>query len=288
MRVLARALAAAAVAAGLVAGPLAAGAAPAERPSAAEIVRRSVAARGGLDAWQKVTTMEWRGHVVSARAPAGSVAFRLAQKRENKTRLEIDNAGERSVRVFDGARGWKVHFGHGKPQAQPYTPQELLYARAGHGIGGPLVEAAARGLEVTLEGVDDVAGRQAYHLLVHLSGGGTEHVWVDAQTFLEVRYDRTADAPSGGQHRVSMSFEDYRPVDGLMLPFVIETGGGPGAAADRMQIEAVLLNTPLEDSSFENPAGPRPHHRTRPAATHKQVITSEPPAVAGAPGSDQP
>jgi hypothetical protein len=274
------------VAVALVAGALAAWRAPAAELSAAEIVARNVTARGGLDAWRKVETMVWMGHIESAHTPSPSMPFTLEQKRPNKTRLQIDALGLKSVRVFDGVRGWKAPPTRGHPDTQPYTVQELRFAQAGHGIDGPLIDLAARGSSVTLEGVEELGSRKAFHLKVRLAQGGTEDVWVDAATYLDVRYDRIVDGPpAGGEpRRVSVIFGDYRTVEGLQIPFLIQTGGGPGATPDRMRVERVALNAPLDDATFRNPASPRPRPRARwgaaPQATAPTASTA--PTGAGA------
>ena len=257
-------VAAATIAVGLVAVALAAGCASAAKLSAADIVAKNVAARGGLDAWRKVETMVWIGHIESAHAPLPSMQFKLEQKRPNKTRLQVNSLRDKSVRAFDGAQGWKLRPARGRPEAEPYTPQELKFAQAGHGIDGPLIDSVAKGNSVTLESVDEIAEHKAYHLNVRLAKGGNEDVWVDTKTYLDIRYDRMADGPAGAPRRVSATYGDYRTVEGLQIPFLIETGGGAGTRPDKMQIETVVLNAPLDDSTFENPAAPHPRNRGRP------------------------
>ena len=85
-------VAVAAIAVGLMA--VSSALASAAEPSAAEIVERNVAARGGLDAWRKVQTMVWIGHIESAHAPVPIMQFKLEQKRPNKTRLQIHARGD--------------------------------------------------------------------------------------------------------------------------------------------------------------------------------------------------
>jgi hypothetical protein len=256
-------VAAATVPVGLLACALVTARTPA-RLSADEIVARSVAARGGLDAWRKVGTMVWIGRVESAHTPSPTMRFTLEQKRPNLTRLQLEAPGYRSVRAFDGVRGWKVRPGRDRPEVQPYTPQELAWAQESHGIDGPLVAHAAEGGAVALEAVDALGPRKAYHLRIALTNGGSEDVWVDTETFLEVRHDRMADGPTGAPRRVSATYADYRTVDGVKLPFLIQTGGGPGTTPDRMVLERVVLNVPLEDSTFGNPSDPRPLRRAVP------------------------
>ena len=251
-------------AAGLVARAVAFGRAPAAELSPGEIVARNAAARGGLEAWRKVETMVWIGHVESAHAPSPNLPFQLEQKRPNWTRLELQApAGGRSMRVFDGLRGWKVHAGAGRPEVQPYTPQEVMFARAGHGIDGPLLDHARKGDPATLEGVDELDGRKAYRLGLRLANGNKEEVWVDAETWLDVRFDRMVEGPGSAPRRVTVRYGDYRTVEGLKIPFLIETASGPGVTPDRMRIERVVLNAPLDDATFASPGGPHPRSRGR-------------------------
>jgi len=275
-------VAVATIAVGLVAVALAAGCASAAKLSATESVAKNVAARGGLDAWRKVETMVWIGHIESAHAPAPSMQFKLEQKRPNKTRLLINALGENSVRLFNGVQGWKLRRAGGRPEAQPFTPQELKFAQAGHGIDGPLIDYAAKRNSVTLESVDQIGERKAYHLSVHPAKGGNEDIWVDTKTFLEIRYDRMADGPAGAPRRVSANYGDYRAVEGLQIPFLIETGGGQGTTPDKMQIEKVVLNAPLGDSTFENPAAPHWRNRGGPSVAPR---TPAPTALSTAPGA---
>jgi outer membrane lipoprotein-sorting protein len=272
-------VAAATIAMGLVTGSLGSGCSPRPKLSAAEIVARNVAARGGLDAWRKVETMVWIGHIESPRSPVPGMRFMLEQKRPNRMRLQVDAPGERSVRVFDGVHGWKLRPTPGRREAQPYTPEELRFAQAGHGIDGPLIDHVANGSSVTLEGVEEVVGRKAYHLTVRPAKGGDEQVWVDAETYLDLRYDRMTEGSGGAPHHVTAIYGDYRSVEGLHLPYSIETASGPGAVPDRMKIETVVLNAPLDDSTFDDPTAPHERHRVRPAPPLRA-----PPATASSSG----
>jgi len=79
-------------------------------------------------------------------------------------------------------------------------------------------------------------------------------------TYLDIRYDRMADGLAGAPRRVSAIYGDYRTVEGLQIPFLIETGAGwhdAGQDADRNS----GAECALDDSTFENPAAP--HSRNR-------------------------
>jgi hypothetical protein len=242
-----------AVAAALVSA--AASAAPAQL-SAEQIIAKNVAARGGLEAWRKIETLVCVGHLRSEQAPLPSMGFTLEQKRPNKTRFELLGMNQKSVRVFDGGRGWTIHGAQNGPsQTKPFSPEELLFAEGAPGLAGPLIDYAAQGSRVTFEGVETLQGGKSYRLGVHRSSGEIDHVWVDAKTYLDVRYDRPSARKLPTSHPVSVYYSDYRAVAGIQIAAIIETGASPGRAPDRMTIERVVVNSPLEDTVFTASGG---------------------------------
>jgi hypothetical protein len=257
---------------------------PVPQMTAAEIVAKNVAARGGLEAWRKVQTMVWLGHIISAHAVFPSVPFVMEQKRPNKTHFEMHATKETTERLFDGAHGWKVHPDHGnRPAVEPYSIQELRYAQTAPGLDGPLIDYAAKGYSIAVEGVDDIEGHSTYRLSVKLATGEIDHVWIDAKTFLDVRYDRPSDGAIGAARPVSISYSDYRNYEGLQLPSVIETGVGSGSTPDRMMIERVVLNAPLDDDRFSHPGAPHGHHPAPPNAAAHPEMHQAPTSPAAAP-----
>jgi hypothetical protein len=240
--------------------------------TAAQIVEKNVAARGGLEAWRKIETMAWAGHIESGNVPGAALPFVLEMKRPDKTRFEVHVQNQRSVRMYDGSHGWKLHPARdGQPDLQPYTAEELKFAHDAEGIDGPLMDYQAKGVSVALEGVDKIGGNQAYRLSVKLPSGASHHVWIDAQSFLEVQSDREAHNAVGMSGTVTVHYRDYRTIDGLQIPFMIESGGSASQATDKMVIDRIALNPPLEDWMFARPPGV-PRHMIRAGAGFPGMI----------------
>ena len=63
---------------------------------------------------------------------------------------------------------------------------------------------------------------------------------------------------------VSLLYRDYKTFKGLKMPSIIETSGDAHSPPDRMVIERVLLNQPLDSWAFVNPATPRSRPRGLP------------------------
>ena len=240
----------------LVPGP-----APATEPrgepalAVSQILARNAAARGGLVAWRKGQTMVWAGHVERADGSGMAMPFMFFQKRPNRTRFELMVEKQTAVRVFDGQQGWKVRpAASGRPEVQPYTEEERRAALDALVIDGPVLDASAKGVDVQLDGLDEVDGRKAYRLRAKLPSGTTERVWIDAETFLDVQYDHSAREVAGRPATVAVHLRNYKSFDGLQIPFTIETGApGSGKAADRLVIERIAVDAPLADGIFARP-----------------------------------
>jgi hypothetical protein len=109
-----------------------------------------------------------------------------------------------------------------------------------------------------LDGIDTVDGRKAYRLSVKLPAGAERKVWIDAQTNLDIRYDRPATNPLKPGAPVSVYYRNYEAADGVQVARSIETGVGSGGAdaGDKLVIDRVVVNPKLDDGTFAPPATP--------------------------------
>jgi len=223
--------------------------------TAEQIVEKNVAVRGGLEAWRKVETMSWVGHVETGSAAGVRLPFMLEMKRPNKSRFAINAPQQMSMRMFDGQRGWKLRSTNsGQPDLKPYSPDEVAFALDGQVIEGPLMDYQAKGSSVMLEDLDEIDGSKAYRLGVKHRSGARQHVWIDARSFLEIKSVRESRNAAGKPGTVTKHYRNYRTVDGLQIPFVIENSTATGKIADRMVIDKILLNPPLDDRIFSKPS----------------------------------
>ena len=262
---------------------------PSGTSSAAQIVDKHIAARGGLQAWHEVQTLSVAGKMdagtgdsaarsailakagagASVRRPAGGAAagpekltekpqvqlpFRLELKRPRKSRLEIDFAGKTAVQVYDGQNGWKLRPYLNRNDVEPFSEQEAK-AQSGTGeLEGPLVDYAAKGTKIALEGMEPVEGRNAYKLMLTKKSGDVQHIWIDTQSFLDVKIEGIPRRMDGKMHKVWISQRDFRLVQGVMIPFVVETVVEGYRETHKMLIEKVTLNQKLDDAAFGKPA----------------------------------
>jgi outer membrane lipoprotein-sorting protein len=254
-------------------------AADAPRPSASlsapQIVDKNAAARGGLQAWRAVRALEMSGKMEAGgdrrstipvpgaktdsnmppSRPAEQVQlpFVMDLQRPRKTRIEIQFNGQTALQVYDGANGWKLRPFLNRHEVEKFTPEELQAASAQSDLDGPLIDFAAKGSKVELEGIDKVEGRDAYNLKVTDKAGRVLHTWVDAKTFLDVKMEGTPRRLDGKYHPVAVYLRDYRSVDGLMMPYLLETEVAGVKETEKIEIEKIVVNPKLDDTRFAKP-----------------------------------
>lgn len=256
--------------------------------SAAAIVERNVTARGGLQAWRSVQTMSLEGKLgaggnkravlpvpgASPEANKQALAARPAEevflpfvmelKRPRKLRLELQFKGQTAVQVFDGSNGWKLRPFLNRRVVEPYTSSEMKLAATQADLDGYLVDYSAKGTRVELAGTETVEGRDTYNLKLTLKNGEVTHVWIDSQTFLETKVQGQPRVLDGISHPVEVYFRDYRPVNGLEIPFLLETRvlllgqtamglKDPVIPSEKTIIEKVVVNPKLEEALFSKP-----------------------------------
>lgn len=236
--------------------------------TAAEVIDRNVAARGGLDAWRKVNTMMWFGHLERAGSKDGMhIPFVMQLQRPNRTRFEIKDRYDQFTRIFDGAHGWKVRPGKsGQPDIKSFSKEEVDFSRDEFAIDGPLIDYQAKGVKADLDGIDLVDGHKAYRLSLKLASGVARKVWIDVDTNLELRYDRPATSPFAPGAPVSVYYGGYDTVEGLKVPNSLVTSAAPTVSmpqasavhegGDGLVIDKIIVNPKLDDQAFLPPPMP--------------------------------
>jgi outer membrane lipoprotein-sorting protein len=237
--------------------PAAARAADAKKASpltAAQIVERNVKARGGLAAWRAAGTMKITGEMDAGGKEDPMLPFVLSLKRPQMSRLEITFAGKTAVQVFDGKQGWKLRPFLNRDDVESFTAAELKSAVSAAPLDGLLVDYEKKGTRVERAGTEKVEKKKAYKLKLTLKDGQQRFVWVDAKTFLEVKTSGEPRKLDGRPHNVEIYSRDYRGVNGLQIPFVLETSVAGVKQTHKMVVKSVAVNAPLDDKLFAKPS----------------------------------
>lgn len=223
--------------------------APAALPSLEVILARHLEARGGADRLRTVSAIRMTGTMTG---PTGEqVPTVVLMKRPDRIRQEIEVDGQTLVQAFDGTRGWTLNPMMG--QAPVEVPRSIARRMADQAdFDGPLVNPAAKGHRVELVGEDRVGDRPALKLKLTKKSGEVQHVWLDRERWLELKTEGLVDQ-GGRAVRIESRSSDFRIVDGVTTPFVVEVYAD-GRLQQRIALEQVEFPGNIDDTLFQPPA----------------------------------
>jgi hypothetical protein len=223
--------------------------------TAEELVAKNIAARGGAEKLAAIKTLRMRGQLVFG----GTFKLAYAQllKRPDKVRDEASLQGLTQVQAWDGRHGWSIQPFGGRRDPIPMSADEAKALAEEADLDGALVNAAAKGNQVTYIGREDVEGTNAYKLQVKLKDGNTLVIFLDPDAYLPIR-EIARRTINGVEQVTETDYGDYEQVDGVYFPFAITSGPKGSTLDNRMQITiaGAQANVPIEDAVFAFPGKP--------------------------------
>jgi len=244
-----------------------------------EIIAKNVDARGGMEKLKSIKSI--RTTATMTMGPGMEAPGVMVQKRPEMARLEFTIQGLTAVQAYDGSKAWQIMPFMGKKDPELMSGDETKEMQETADLDGPLVDYKAKGNTVELLGKEKVEGTDAYKLKVTLKNGDVQTMFIDADSFLEIR-EETKRMVRGTEREFESSIGDYKDVSGIIFPFAVESGIKGTDQKQKITISKIELNVPAEDSIFKMPP-PAPAAAAPPAGTPK----TDPPK-ADVPKADPP
>jgi hypothetical protein len=215
-----------------------------------DLARIHVEAIGGRPRILALGSLRATGTVV---ANGKQVRFTLTAARPAKVRLETESGGRSLVQAYDGAEpAWEFDTGAWPPtyRAMAETSAKTFVADAE--FDDPLVAGAARGYVFDYAGEVEVNGRKLLRVLVTRKMTDTYSLLIDDETyFIAMRVEHRTSA-GGRKLQVVTHYEDFRPVDGVLLPHRVIVAVD-GRVTQETTIAKIDANPKLKDDSFSRP-----------------------------------
>jgi hypothetical protein len=232
-------------------------AAPAAAQTADEVVARHVAARGGEAKLKAIQTIKFTRTVGT---PFTKVNVTIYRKRPALLRIEQGAAGQPPVaRGVNAETAWDTGAG-GKVTTRTAELAAQSRDLDADFDGDLLVDWKAKGHTVVLDGKESLGGSETYKLTVTTRSGATRTIHLDAATYLDRQHSGVNTLPGGRKSQFTMTFSNWRDVDGVKFPYDIdeERQDGPITQSFATYTHKIELNVPVEDTLFATPAGAAP------------------------------
>jgi len=233
---------------GLLAG--AALAAPASAQTVDEVIAKHVEARGGASRIKAVKSIRMTGKMTVG--PGIEAPVILEMKKPSSVRLEITFQGNTGVQAYDGKTGWGISPMAAKKDPEPMSADDLKDMDEQADMDGPLVDYGAKGHKVELMGKDKVEGSDAYKLKLTLKTGDIHYIYIDADSYLELKTEAKRTVRGSEVETESVS-SDYKEVGGLILPHTIQQGAKGQPQKQTITVDKIELDVSIDDARFKMP-----------------------------------
>ena len=218
--------------------------------SADDIIAKNQEAQGGLAKLRAVQSVRMTGKMTIG--PGMEAPVVLEMKRPKQMRIDISVQGMTISQAYDGTTGWMINpmSGRTDPEALPGEMLKLLDEQAD--MDGPLMDYKAKGNTVELLGTEKAEGADCYKLKVTLKNGDVRTLFIDRDSFLLVKQESKT-TMRGSEQVDDTIVGDYKDVSGLIMAHSIDTGQAGQPVRQKMTIDKIEVNVPIEDARFKMP-----------------------------------
>jgi hypothetical protein len=231
--------------------PPCADAEPQPPQTADSLIAKNIEAKGGPAALAAMKSLRVTGKLLVNEGKI-QLTYLQTRKRPGEVRTDATLQGMTVVQAFDGKEGWKVSPFQGRKDPERMSSDDCKSLIEDAEIGGPLVDWKEKGSTVTYLGIEDVDGTPAHKLKVVRKNGDVNFVYLDPDYFLEIRI-LSQRVEQGAQIEVETDLGDYEKIDGVFIPFSIESGAKNSPDKQKIVLEKAEANVPVDDGMFHFP-----------------------------------
>jgi len=216
-------------------------------PSLKEILTRAEKAMGGSEAWKNANTVMMKG-VLQTEDASAFVAIEIYKKAPDKSLLKMKLPQDMEMReVCDGKSAWMEDARGGYHEFKGAELESRL-KRSQFSEQSKMILLAATGKVL---GAEKIGLHSVYVVEYSSQKSETTKLYFDEETGLPIRSEETAVRPDG-TFTTKLDMDDYRAVDGMMVPFRMKrTEKG---SVIKIRLTQVKNNLPIEDEMFVKPA----------------------------------
>ena len=225
------------------------------QPTVDELVSKNIEAKGGADALHALQSLRLSGKLLVNEGQI-ELAYLQTKERPGELRTEATLQGMTQVEAYDGKEGWKISPFQGRKDPEKMSADDLKPLMEDAEIDGPLVDWKAKGSTVDYLGTEEVDGTLAHKLKVVRKNGDVSFVYLDPVHFLEIRV-LTGRVKHGAYEEVETDLGDYEKTAGVFVPTSIESGRKGDPDKQKILIDKVEANVPVDEATFHFPPAPK-------------------------------
>lgn len=161
----------------------------------------------------------------------------------NKSKTIMKIMGMEMVSLFDGEKGYTPM---GPGQKKDMDAEAIAAAKK---ESKPFAEFAFVANGAKLDGIENIDGKDMYIVVLE----DDSKVYYDVATGLKTRKVKSEKGPGGKIVTATVVYDDYRDIDGIKVPFVMNTTQSMGKMSQEMPavVKSVVFNKDVTESDFK-------------------------------------
>jgi zinc protease len=209
--------------------------------TADKVIQTYIEALGGADKINAIKTVKSSS---KASVPGAELIINSVQQAPNKAVVEILANGMIFQKIICDGKDVSIMQMGQKTPVDETTKEETIF----DSYLVPELFHDAAGVKLKLTGIEKVDERDAYVVEYTFPSGSKSDVYFDTETGLKVRSVKALDTPQGKMTQ-SISYQDYKPEEGVQFPRTIVQNVGPQTL--KAEITSMEINVPAQPDLFK-------------------------------------
>ncbi len=211
-----------------------------------DIINKYVEARGGKEKLNAIKSLYMEG---SREMMGSEVAVKVTMVQGKLFRNDFEFGGTSGFTIVTPTQGWS--YIPMRSQSVDPVPADMLKTMQGQlDIAGPLIDYAAKGNKVELQGKETIDGKEAYKVQLTTADGKGSTYYFDTKTNLLIQTKQMRQGMNGKETEVITNYSDYKSFDGIMFPQTVANPGS-GPMGGSTTFDKIELNKIIDESQYK-------------------------------------
>jgi hypothetical protein len=209
--------------------------------TADEIINKNIAAMGGLDKLNAITSIYQEDSLSAGGAKLSLKSWTINKK---SMRGEMTFNGMTAYQILRRDSGWTFVPFQGQTKPEPMTADQVKKGQQDLYVTDAFVNYKEKGYKVTYEGKDQTEGSEAYKIKVAISDSISETYFIDPDTYYVIQV-KTKATINGKSIESTDTRSDYKKTaDGYIFP--MESNSDQGDT----KTYVIKVNAPMDSQIF--------------------------------------
>jgi len=208
-----------------------------------EIINKHIEALGGVRALKNVQTKQVE---LELQLDSGPMKAMMYNQRPGfyKSEMEMPD-GNKVITLVNASGGW-ILMGENESEISAEHMADLRINELD--LDGPLVEYEKKGIKVSLVGRENANEKEAFKLKLELPNQTVQWYWIDAGTYLPLRFSRSV-ITGMGSIDLEREFLEFKKVNDVNFPVRFRSSFGMNEYTTI--VKSIKINEPIGQQVFE-------------------------------------